>query len=92
MAGDAALVTGGNSGIGFECARQLARQGWRVIIASRNRELSAEAVRRIAAESGADAVSTMELDLGSPASVRRLAANRRAGVPLKALVVTRACR
>ena len=27
---DVVLVTGGNSGIGFECARQLARQGWHV--------------------------------------------------------------
>jgi light-dependent protochlorophyllide reductase len=87
MVRDAALVTGGNSGIGFECARQLARQGWQVIIASRNRELSAEAVRRMSAESGADAISAMELDLASPASVRRVAADIAArAVPLKALV------
>jgi light-dependent protochlorophyllide reductase len=87
MARDAALVTGGNSGIGFECARQLARHGWQVIIASRNRELSAEAVRRIAAESGVDALSSMDLDLASAASVRRLAGDLAArGVRLKALV------
>src|SRR5215510_16121634 len=41
---DVVLVTGGNSGIGFECARHLARQGWHVLIASRNREASAAAV------------------------------------------------
>ena len=87
MARDAALVTGGNSGIGFECARQLARAGWHVIIASRNRELSAEAVRRIAAESGADAIASMELDLASPASIRALAGGIARDLPLRAVVM-----
>lgn len=81
------LVTGGNSGIGFECARDLARRGWRVLIASRNRDASAEAVRRIAQESGADAVSELGLDLGALASVRELAREiERRNVPLRALV------
>ena len=31
-----AVVTGGNSGIGFETARELARRGWRVIITGRD--------------------------------------------------------
>ncbi len=70
---DAVLVTGGNSGIGFECARELGRAGWHVVIASRNRDVSAEALRRIASESGADAVSELGLDLGSIDSVRRFA-------------------
>jgi len=81
------LLTGGNSGIGFECARELARQGWHVVIASRNRDASAEAVRRIVSESGSDAACEMGLDLGSLASVRQLAQDvetRR--VPLRALV------
>jgi light-dependent protochlorophyllide reductase len=87
MARDTALVTGGNSGIGFECARVLARAGWHVLLASRNRELSAAAVRRIAAESGAEAVSEMGLDLGSLAAVRQFAADVAArGIPLRALV------
>ena len=67
------LVTGGNSGIGFECARKLARAGWHVLIASRNREASADAVQRIRGESRNDAVSAMSLDLGSLDSVRRFA-------------------
>ena len=70
MARDAALVTGGNSGIGLECARELARRGWHVVIASRNRALSADAVSRIQAESGAGSASEMGLDLGSTRSVR----------------------
>ncbi len=81
------LVTGGNSGIGLECARRLAVEGWHVVIASRNREASAEAVRQIARESGNDAVSAMSLDLGSLESVRGLAREiEAADVPLEALV------
>ena len=84
---EAVLVTGGNSGIGFECARQLARKGGHVLIASRNREASAVAVQRIARESGGAAVSELGLDLGSTVSVRRLAKEIGArDVPLRALV------
>ncbi len=87
MSRDTVLVTGGNSGIGFECARQLAREGWHVLIASRNREASAEAVRRISGESGEGAVSELGLDLGSNASVRQFAKEIEArNVPLRALV------
>jgi len=84
---DVALVTGGNSGIGLECARVLARAGWHVAIASRDRAASAAAVARIARESGADAASELALDLGSLASVRELAREietRR--LPIRALV------
>lgn len=81
------LVTGGNSGIGFECARTLARAGRHVIIASRSRALSDQAVRRIAAESGTDRIEAMELDLASPASIRALAASIEArDLPLQSLV------
>src|SRR5439155_14349233 len=73
MNSGAVLVTGGNSGIGLACARALAREGWRLLIASRDRAASAEAVQRIVRESGNDGVSALELDLGSIASVRRLA-------------------
>ncbi|MBI1814961.1 MAG: SDR family NAD(P)-dependent oxidoreductase [Deltaproteobacteria bacterium] len=87
MSRDTALVTGGNSGIGFECARQLAREGWHVVVASRNREASVEAVRRINAESGDGAAFEMGLDLGSLASVRQFAhAIEAQNVPLRALV------
>jgi light-dependent protochlorophyllide reductase len=81
------LITGGNSGIGFECAHVLARNGWHVLIASRDRKASADAVERIARESGADAASEMGLDLGSIESVRRLAEDIAArDIPLRALV------
>lgn len=87
MRRDAALVTGGNSGIGFECARQLARAGWYVLIASRDRAASAAAVERIGRESGDDAAAELGLDLGSFASVRQFAQEiERRDVPLRALV------
>jgi len=72
MKRDVALLTGGNSGIGFEAARGLASAGWRVVIASRNREASAEAVRRLERESGAGCAEELGVDLSSPASVRAL--------------------
>jgi NAD(P)-dependent dehydrogenase (short-subunit alcohol dehydrogenase family) len=68
------LVTGGNSGIGFECARTIAREKLGVIIASRDRAASVAAVQRIVRETGNDAVSEMGLDLGSLAAVRAFAA------------------
>jgi NAD(P)-dependent dehydrogenase (short-subunit alcohol dehydrogenase family) len=87
MRADVALVTGGNSGIGFECARSLARAGWHVAIASRDRSASAAAVARIARESGADAASELGLDLGSFASVRQLAREVESKkLPIRALV------
>ena len=64
------LVTGGNSGIGFECVRRLAREQYRIIIASRDRAASAAAVERIKAETGNDGITEMGLDLGSLAAVR----------------------
>ncbi len=87
MSDGSVLVTGGNSGIGFECARALARAGRHVVIASRSRRTSDDAVRRIAAESGADRIEAMDLDLASPASIRRLVADVDArNLPLQALV------
>jgi NAD(P)-dependent dehydrogenase (short-subunit alcohol dehydrogenase family) len=82
-----ALVTGGNSGIGLECAHVLARAGWHVVIASRNRAASATAVARIVAAHGPDAAGEMGLDLGSLADVRRFAADvESAGLPIRALI------
>ena len=83
----AVLVTGGNSGIGFECARALAKHGWQVVIASRDRAGSAAAVERIARETGDGAVSELGLDLASTASVRELVTEIEAtDIPLRALV------
>jgi light-dependent protochlorophyllide reductase len=76
------LITGGNSGIGFECAKELAREGWHVWIASRNRAASEAAARQMRGK-----VEVLEVDLASLDSVRALAGEIAArNVPLNALV------
>jgi NAD(P)-dependent dehydrogenase (short-subunit alcohol dehydrogenase family) len=69
------IVTGGNSGLGYECARSILRddEGWQVIIAGRSLERSEAAAARLAAETSRDRVRAMALDLASQASIRRFA-------------------
>ncbi|MEU8728672.1 oxidoreductase [Streptomyces tendae] len=65
-----ALITGGNSGIGLETARVLARHGARVILAGRSQtklDQAAEAVRAAAPGARTD---TLMLDLADLSSVR----------------------
>jgi len=65
------IVTGGNAGLGYECARTIAAsQDWHVVIASRNAAKAAEAVQRIIGETGNPHIEAMPLDLASLASVR----------------------
>ncbi|XP_023942606.2 retinol dehydrogenase 13-like [Bicyclus anynana] len=71
--GKVALITGGNSGIGFETAKDLAKRGARVIIASRNDEKSAEAVNIIKQETGNDEVEYRHLNLLKLDNVREFA-------------------
>ena len=66
-------MTGGNSGLGFETARALARRGARVVLACRNPEKASEAIARLRAENPRADVEAMALDLASLASVRAFA-------------------
>jgi NAD(P)-dependent dehydrogenase (short-subunit alcohol dehydrogenase family) len=68
------VITGANTGLGFETARMLARRGANVVLACRNEEKAAAAATRIGplAAPGAE-ISTLPLDLASLASVRRAA-------------------
>jgi len=50
LTGRIAIVTGGNSGIGYAIAEGLARFGARVIIANRNEQAGVDAANRIAAQ------------------------------------------
>src|SRR5215813_10545187 len=49
-----AIVAAASRGIGFACARELAREGARVFLCSRNAEPAAAAARKIHEETGAD--------------------------------------
>jgi NAD(P)-dependent dehydrogenase (short-subunit alcohol dehydrogenase family) len=71
-----ALVTGANKGIGFEVARQLAREGFRVFLGARNRKAGETAAERLNKEGEKDSyekVSFLEIDISDPDSVRRAA-------------------
>jgi NAD(P)-dependent dehydrogenase (short-subunit alcohol dehydrogenase family) len=69
--GKIAIVTGANSGIGYETARALAFKGAQVILASRDVEKGTGAVQQIRAEHPAAAVEVMQLDLADQSSIRR---------------------
>lgn len=73
QSGRVAIVTGGNSGIGYEAARGLAKAGATVVIASRSEERGAKAVADIREEQANADVELMILDLASLDSVREFA-------------------
>jgi NAD(P)-dependent dehydrogenase (short-subunit alcohol dehydrogenase family) len=62
-----ALVTGANKGIGFETCRQLAQQGIKVLLGSRNGEKGEAAARRLRDE-GQD-VEAVVLDITDPLQI-----------------------
>ena len=66
-----AIVTGGNSGIGFEAAKVLAEKGATVVVASRNELRGAAAVQSIQASAQDAKVQLMLLDLADLSSVKR---------------------
>jgi NAD(P)-dependent dehydrogenase (short-subunit alcohol dehydrogenase family) len=74
--GRVAVVTGANTGIGFEAARVLAERGATVVLACRSQERAKSAVERITPTAGAQ-VATVQLDLASLASVREAAQDLR---------------
>lgn len=76
LTGKTYLITGGNSGIGFEAAKMLAAAGGDIVIACRNAEKAQQAVAEINETqfSDADAIS---LDLSSMESVHKAAAEFR---------------
>ncbi|GLY28139.1 SDR family oxidoreductase [Kineosporia sp. NBRC 101731] len=67
-----ALVTGGNKGIGFETARQLAQQGFTVWLGCRDQGRGEAAVRELAPDGD---VRFVRLDVTDEASVRAAAAH-----------------
>jgi retinol dehydrogenase-12 len=70
MKGKNCIVTGGNSGIGFETALALANSGANVVIISRNQEKAEAAVKSIKAKSQNKNVDFVLADLSSQKSIR----------------------
>ncbi|XP_019477415.2 dehydrogenase/reductase SDR family member 13 [Meleagris gallopavo] len=73
LRGRTAIVTGGSSGIGEAVARELARCGARVVLATRNALRGEEAAWRIRRDTGNPEVLFMPLDLSSLHSVHAFA-------------------
>lgn len=79
-----AIVTGGNRGLGLETCRQLAQQGYRVLLTARDLAQAEQAAARLA---NAGAVLAAQLDVTNEASVQACAEHARAELgPLHALV------
>jgi NAD(P)-dependent dehydrogenase (short-subunit alcohol dehydrogenase family) len=82
-----AMITGGNSGIGFATASKLAARGFHIILASRNQQASQKAIARMVASQPGASVESIPLDLASFSAVRQCAAAFQAkGYPLQLLI------
>lgn len=88
--GRVAIVTGANTGIGFEAAKVLADRGAHVVLAVRNTDKGDAAVARIRADSPRADVAVTELDLASLESVRAAAADLRSAYPRIDLLINNA--
>lgn len=73
LAGKLVIVTGANTGIGFEAARALASAGARVVFACRNEAAGREAIARTLAQHPGALAEFAMLDLASLDSVREFA-------------------
>ncbi len=86
LTGKTIVVTGGNSGIGFEAARELARKRAHVILACRDLAKARDAIAELHALMPSTSLEAMQLDLASLESVHRFARDFTAkGVPLDVL-------
>lgn len=65
------LITGANPGIGKEAAKELAKSGDKIYLASRSVNSTKETGDEIVKESKNENVFVRELDLASPESIRK---------------------
>ncbi|XP_034018785.1 retinol dehydrogenase 11 [Thalassophryne amazonica] len=73
LVGKTAIITGANTGIGKETAKDLARRGARVILACRNLERGEQAARDILTEVQGANIVVRELDLADTKSICQFA-------------------
>ncbi|MCL2587220.1 MAG: SDR family NAD(P)-dependent oxidoreductase, partial [Firmicutes bacterium] len=71
--GKVAIVTGANTGLGFETALHLASKGASIVLAVRSLERGQKAIDRILSKIPTAALSLVKLDLGSLESVKSAA-------------------
>lgn len=90
QAGRVAIVTGSNSGIGYEAARMLAVRGARVVLACRNKEKGQAALERILRERSDAQVQLSLVDLSDLSSVLRFAESFRADAQRLDLLINNA--
>ncbi|MFI7701605.1 SDR family NAD(P)-dependent oxidoreductase [Nonomuraea sp. NPDC049480] len=88
--GRTVVITGANSGIGWETATVLAARGASVVLAVRDVDKGKQAAARITAASPGAHVTVQRLDLASLASVRAAAEELRADHPTIDLLINNA--
>jgi NAD(P)-dependent dehydrogenase (short-subunit alcohol dehydrogenase family) len=74
QAGKTVLITGANSGIGYQAALELARHGAHVLLGCRNAAKGNAALVRLLQEAPGASAEVVELDMASLASIRAFAA------------------
>lgn len=90
LTGRLAVVTGANSGLGFQTAARLAEHGARVVLACRNLEKADRAVAAIIAAQPSADLAVEALDLADLASVRAFAQRMAARVDRVDMLVNNA--
>ncbi|ALC90422.1 short-chain dehydrogenase [Bacillus sp. FJAT-18017] len=90
QSGKTVIITGGNSGIGFEAAKGLAEKGAEVILAVRNLEKGEAAIKKIKSVHPAATIRQMKLDLSDLASVRQFAEEFKAAYPKLDILINNA--
>lgn len=73
LSGKVIIVTGGNSGLGYESVKAFASKGAEVVLASRSTDKGEEAKAEILKDVSAGKIKVMQLDLGDLESVKNFA-------------------
>ncbi len=71
LTGKVIIVTGANSGIGFEDAKAFARKGAKTILACRNMDKAGKALSKILTKNPQAQVEIIQLDLGNLVSIKK---------------------